>query len=196
MATGLGHRRTLRPRPYRYQCWGDTPADTGKPTASTDSLLAAGLDVTSYVRQHWDWSATDGTPMDNTYPPEAWRRLGKALEKRRGQLGYGYRQRGNFLRDRNGTLSAKTLARVERGERGDYPDATIAALEALYGYAPGSFAAILSGREPRIADAAPDDATYLGSLTPEERRIVREFVEAIRRSAPDGQPRMRTGHGA
>jgi len=89
--------------------------------------------------------------MDSTYPPEAWKRLGKVLEARRGQLGYGFRQRGRFLEDRGGpppAPSGKMVARLERGERAFYPPATVTRLEALYGLAPGSFEAVLAGGEP------------------------------------------------
>lgn len=87
--------------------------------------------------------------MDKPYPPEAWKRLGEALERRRGELGYGFRQREQFLRDRGGPPpSLKTIARLERGERTSYPPATVTRLEALYGYAPGSFEAVLRGGDP------------------------------------------------
>ena len=87
--------------------------------------------------------------MDKTYPPEAWRRLGKLLEQRRGQLGYGFRQREQFLTDRGGPPpSVKMLARLERGERTSYPEGTITLLESLYDYEPGSFEAVLDGGEP------------------------------------------------
>lgn len=87
--------------------------------------------------------------MDKKYPPEAWRRLGRELEARRGRLGYGFRQRGEFLADRGGEKppSAKMLARLERGERASYPESTITRLESLYGLAPGSFEAALAGGE-------------------------------------------------
>lgn len=85
--------------------------------------------------------------MDNSYPPEAWGRLGKALERRRGQLGYGHRQRGTFLRDSGVNLSGKTIARLERGERGSYPDSTVAAVESIYRIKPGSVEAVLRGGE-------------------------------------------------
>ena len=93
--------------------------------------------------------------MDNTYPAEAWGRLGKALEKRRGQLGYGYRQRGTFLRDSGVSLSDKTLARLERGERDTYPDATIAMIERIYRVKPGSVQDVLRGGE---LTPLPDDS--------------------------------------
>jgi hypothetical protein len=83
------------------------------------------------------------------YPPEAWRRLGLALERRRTELGYGFRQRGRFTHEQGGgKLSIKTISRLEKGERDAYPESTIAAAEAMYHWAPGSFAAVLEGREP------------------------------------------------
>lgn len=89
--------------------------------------------------------------MDNAYPLEAWKRLGEVLEARRGELGYGFRQREKFLEDRGGPPpSVKTLARLERGERASYPESTIARVESLYGYAPGSFRSVLEGGAPEL----------------------------------------------
>ena len=86
--------------------------------------------------------------MDKTYPPEAWKRLGKVLERRRGQLGYGFRERERFLRDKGGPPpSAKMLARLERGERTSYPESTLTLLESLYELVPGSFETVLAGGE-------------------------------------------------
>jgi len=103
------------------------------------------------------------------YPPEAWRRLGRALERRRGQLGYGFRQRGRFARDNGDKLSAKTLARLEHGERTGYPLATLALVDAMYGWVPGSVERVLKGGEPEpIPEAGPgqfpdiDPADYAG----------------------------------
>ena len=85
--------------------------------------------------------------MDKVYAPEDWKRLGEVLEARRGQLGYGFRQRERFLADRGGPPpSGKTLARLERGERTAYPPGTVTLLESLYELAPGSFEAFLSRR--------------------------------------------------
>jgi hypothetical protein len=90
------------------------------------------------------------------YPPEAWRRLGLALERRRAELGYGFRQRGRFVREQGGgKLSVKTISRLEKGERDSYPESTAAIAEAMYGWAPGSFASVLAGREPDPLVAAP-----------------------------------------
>lgn len=100
--------------------------------------------------------------MDKAYPPEAWRRLGRALEARRGQLGYGFRQRERFLADHGGPPpSVKTLARLERGERTAYPPGTVTRLESLYELASGSFGAFLeaatAGRDAELlrADSRP-----------------------------------------
>ena len=90
--------------------------------------------------------------MDVLHPPEAWKELGRTLERRRGQLGYGFRQRDEFLRDRGSSLSSRTLARLERGERAGYPASTIGAVEALYGWLPGSIERVLAGGEPLTAE--------------------------------------------
>lgn len=85
----------------------------------------------------------------DTYPHEAWQRLGRALERRRGELGYGFRQRGRFTRERGGgKLSIKTISRLEKGERDSYPEATIGTAEAMYMWAPGSFESVLRGGSP------------------------------------------------
>jgi hypothetical protein len=125
---------------------------------SGDSVAPLGLDVAAYVRQAQHWSAIDGTPMDK-YPPEAWQRLGRALERRRGQLGYGFRQRERFANDAGLVLSAKTLARLENGERDAYPEATLAVAEVVYQWAPGSIEQVLKGGEAQPLDGpSPQDA--------------------------------------
>jgi hypothetical protein len=94
--------------------------------------------------------------MDNGYPPEAWKRLGKRLTDRRVELGYPFRKRKSFWEDRGdpSLLSLKTVERIERAERPDYTDETLAVVERLYGYEPGSVEAILRDEEPTIAAAA------------------------------------------
>ena len=90
------------------------------------------------------------------YPHEAWEHLGRALERRRGELGYGFRQRGRFTRERGGgTISVKTISRLEKGERSSYPESTVGAAEAMYQWAPGSFEAVLKGRDPDPLVLAP-----------------------------------------
>ena len=112
------------------------------------------------------------------YPSEAWRRLGLALERRRAELGYGFRQRGQFTQEQGGgKLSSKTISRLEKGERDSYPESTVATVEAMYRWAPGSFAAVLAGREPdplvpgQVAQDVPVAAVAAeyGAPTPGER---------------------------
>lgn len=112
----------------------------------------------------------------DTYPRDAWERLGRALERRRGELGYGFRQRGRFTRERGaGKISVKTISRLEKGERGSYPESTVGAVEAIYQWAPGSFDLVLRGGEPDPLVAAPQArkrnpiTTEDAPLTPGER---------------------------
>lgn len=102
-----------------------------------------------------------GTVMDSKYPPEAWQRLGKALERLRGEQGYSYRQRPAFLADRadpDRRPSLKMIERLERGKRASWPDSTVALLEAMYWLAPGSFKGFLD------ADASGDAAAAAAAL--------------------------------
>jgi hypothetical protein len=83
--------------------------------------------------------------------------LGRMLERRRGELGYGFRQRARFARDcGGGTISVKTISRLENGERSSYPESTVGAVEAIYQWSPGSVESVLTGGEPSpIQLAAP-----------------------------------------
>ena len=114
----------------------------------TSLVLTLGT-VANYV-QHGGTpeDPSDWTVMD-TYPHEAWQRLGRALERRRGELGYGFRQRGRFSRERGGgRISIKTISRLEKGERSSYPQSTVGAVETIYRWAPGSVEAVLRGGDP------------------------------------------------
>jgi hypothetical protein len=85
----------------------------------------------------------------DTYPSEAWQRLGRMLERRRGELGYGFRQRARFVQERGGrVISVKTISRLENGERDSYPESTIGTIEAIYQWAPGSVECVLKGGDP------------------------------------------------
>jgi hypothetical protein len=114
--------------------------------------------------------------MVDAYPFESWQRLGCLLERRRGELGYGFRQRARFVRERGGgRISVKTISRVEKGERGSYPESTIGTIEAMYQWSSGSVAAVLTGGEPNTmllarpaADRNPITLPYT-SPTPGER---------------------------
>jgi hypothetical protein len=95
------------------------------------------------------------TVMD-TYAYEAWLRLGRMLERRRGELGYGFRQRARFARERgSGKISVKTISRLEKGERDSYPESTVGTVETMYQWAAGSVESVLSGGEPNTLLVTP-----------------------------------------
>jgi len=108
----------------------------------------------------------------DTYPHEAWQRLGRALERRRGELGYGFRQRGRFSRERGGgRISIKTISRLENGERSSYPQATVGAVETIYHWAPGSVEAVLRGGDPD-----PLAVTPVTPAAPRRNRLTTEHA--------------------
>ncbi|HWF83049.1 MAG TPA: hypothetical protein VN695_20930 [Streptosporangiaceae bacterium] len=92
----------------------------------------------------------------DTYPVESWLRLGRVLERRRGELGYGFRQRDRFVREcGGGRISVKTISRLEKGQRGSYPESTIGTIEAMYKWSPGSVEAVLAGGDPNVILVPP-----------------------------------------
>lgn len=102
-----------------------------------------------------------------TYPPEAWQRLGRMLERRRGELGYGFRRRARFALDcGDGMISVKTLSRLENGERDSYPESTIGTVEAMYQWAAGSVESVLTGGEPSPLPRCPPPVAPSRPLTP------------------------------
>jgi hypothetical protein len=146
------------PRPWSVtiscdQGWLLTASTRRYPGIHGGRLLS--LDVANYVREQCDTGGSERTTVD-TYPHEVWQHLGRALERRRGELGYGFRQRGRFIRERGaGMISIKTISRLEKGERSSYPESTIGAAEAMYQWAPGSFESVLRGGEPDPLVVAP-----------------------------------------
>lgn len=128
----------------------------------------------------------------DTYPSDSWQRLGRLLERRRGELGYGFRQRARFARDGDGRLSVKTISRLENGERASYPESTIGAVEALYWWAPGSVEAVLSGGEPESLPVATPRrgepiTTYFSPTTYGERLAEWVYVRMRQRGCPDDE---------
>jgi hypothetical protein len=127
----------------------------------------------------------------DTYPNEAWRRLGRMLERRRGELGYGFRQRARFARERgSGMISVKTISRLENGERASYPESTIGTVEAMYQWSPGSVERVLTGGEPnpQLPGPAPDRnpiTNPLASPTPGERMATWVYVRMKQRGYGD-----------
>lgn len=125
--------------------------------------------------------------MDKPHPPEAWKRLGRALELRRMQLSPGYSNRRRFARERGAVVSSKTLERLERGERGTYSDDTVADVEHLYALAPGSFwDSVRTGKLTVAATVDPvgDDLREailaLPGLTDDEKRTVSAVARGLR----------------
>ena len=149
--------------------------------------------------------------MDTTYPPDAWERTGRALERRRGQLGYGFRRRDDFIRERGGDNppSTKTIGRLERGDRAGYPESTITLFEQMYAVEPGSIEASLAGGEltplpgtpggppapemaPQGQRSAPDiddpDDDLAAMLFPGTGPVQRAKRAIMRIKDPDGRP--------
>lgn len=113
------------------------------------------------------YSTCLGWTKVDTYQFESWLHLGRVLERRRGELGYGFRQRARFVRERGGgRISVKTISRLEKGERGSYPESTIGTIEAMYQWSPGSVEAVLTGGEPNTILLAPERNPITSPYTP------------------------------
>ena len=114
----------------------------------------------------------------DTYPSEAWERLGRMLERRRGELGYGFRQRARFVQERGARMiSVKTISRLENGERDSYPESTVGTVEAIYGWSPGSVESVLNGGEPTsIQPATPASASRDPLTNPDAPPTVGERI--------------------
>jgi hypothetical protein len=127
----------------------------------------------------------------DTYPYEAWLRLGRMLERRRGELGYGFRQRARFAREcGSGKISVKTISRLEKGERDSYPESTVGTVETMYQWAPGSIESVLGGGEPNPLLMTPPPGrnpitTEYAPPTSGERLASWVFVRMRQRGYPD-----------
>lgn len=82
-------------------------------------------------------------------PQEPWRRLGRLLVQRREDL--GYRRAVGFVRA-NGLKHRRIIDDLEKGRRDNYFGSTLADAERLYGWMPGSIAAVLVGGDPTPID--------------------------------------------
>jgi hypothetical protein len=149
------------------------------------------LDVASYVQNDRNSDRCGRTTMDS-YPNEAWHRLGRMLERRRGELGYGYRQRPRFVMERGGgMISVKTISRLEKGERCSYPESTVGTVESMYQWSPGSVECVLTGGEPSALLLAPPSArnpitTRYAPPTTGERIASWVYVRMRQRGYSDG----------
>lgn len=90
-----------------------------------------------------------------------WRRLGSYLTQRR--VGLGYRLRSPFQDAVAGTSGQRrTIVDAESGRRHDYDAVTVAWIEHIYQWRPGSVAAVLDGAEPRcLEDIEVDDCVVV-----------------------------------
>ena len=93
---------------------------------------------------------------------------------------YGHRQRGTFLRDSGVSLSDKTIARLERGERDSYPDATISMIEKIYHWKPGSVEAVLRGGEPALAETQREPARRYADSRLQRIWEITDLPESVR----------------
>lgn len=103
------------------------------------------------------------------YPQEAWERLGRLLEERRGELNPDWANRAQFLRDTG--MNKKLIERLELAKPGHYRPATLAAVSVAYGWTGDSIRRILSGGE---AVARPESIAGEPALTAEDA-----FEEAV-----------------
>jgi hypothetical protein len=124
----------------------------------------------------------------DTYPPEALKALGQALQERRGTLGHATRK-GFWEAVGRGLVTEKQLQRIENGVGagrsglGPWPPAKIALLEQLYRVAPGSIVRKLNGGELTPLPGTPGGRPLElnDGLTDEDRATLRLFREAILR---------------
>ena len=92
------------------------------------------------------------------YPQEAWERLGRLLEERRGELNPDWANRAQFLRATG--MNKKLIERLELAKLDSYRPATLAKVSVAYGWTADSIRRILEGREPqpRPETASPEPA--------------------------------------
>lgn len=94
-----------------------------------------------------------------------WERLGRLLVARRVEL--GYKRRAAFARAHN-LSHTRTIDDMENARRTNYERGTLAEVEQLYGWEPGSIESVLAGGEPkpRPGVVAPHAAGEQGRVNP------------------------------
>lgn len=119
------------------------------------------------------------------YPQEAWERLGRLLEERRGELNPDWANRAQFLRDTG--MNKKLIERLELARLDSYRPATLAKVSVAYGWTADSIRRILSGGEPVARSEAPSAEAALVPQDVFEERVLAadlpypERAAAIRR---------------
>jgi hypothetical protein len=101
-----------------------------------------------------------------------WQRLGELLIARRIELGGKVRTR---FAEENGLGHDRTLSDLEKARRTVYEDATIAEVERIYRWAPGSIRAVLAGREPTPLQAPPPPVIPSSAM----RETIKALVDMV-----------------
>jgi transcriptional regulator with XRE-family HTH domain len=107
-----------------------------------------------------------------------WPRLGRYVVARRVEL--GHRQRPEFAEALG--ISVRVLGDIERGRRGNYDPATIAALENVLGWETGSAERVVRGGEPALR---PSPKAFISFNHDEDEALIR----VMRSGLPDSQKR-------
>lgn len=131
---------------------------------------------------------------------EPWKRLAKAVRRRRDGLGLTQVQLAN-----KADVSEPTIRTLERGEKESYRRPTLRAVELALDWMPGSVDAVLDGGEPKpawtgqpsVIASSPDDITGPTNVAPSddwERKFRAMQLEISR--IRDEQRRERERHEA
>lgn len=106
-----------------------------------------------------------------------WQRLGRLLIERRVELGYP--RRLTWARETLRLSNDRILSDLERARRTNYDPATLAQVERMYQWAPGSIRAVLAGGEP--TPVANPEATPGSTYRPlfEDDLIVDEWCNRM-----------------
>lgn len=105
---------------------------------------------------------------------DGWERLGRRVAQERGRH---WRSRAAFARSAG--VSTRVLDDVEKGRRDNYSEATLAAIEAALGWAPGTCLRVVQGGKVR-RDVDPMLVRLLDvwtTLSPDARSLLVELAE-------------------
>jgi hypothetical protein len=111
--------------------------------------------------------------MPESADMDAWRRLGRMLERRRVELDTRYSNLSLFAAERG--LDYRMAWDVEHAARSNFRRPTITAIEVAYGWVPGSVAAVLAGGRPEPAES-PDGPAPIEPACKYEREIMAEDI--------------------
>jgi hypothetical protein len=82
--------------------------------------------------------------------PRRWKLLGERLRQRREDIDPAYRNRAEWIRSGSRGVSASVARDIENGNRANYDDPTIRAIEVAYKVVPGSVPAFLAGDDDAL----------------------------------------------